>query len=119
MVIGAGLLTSSTSKYESHDREDRLQLTSFHYPYNGNNDYGDGKKYGYNSKFFSPKSLLKFEPNFRSMLPGFEICEPIDPLTFAVYMVRVDKSMHECMISRVVFFGYGVGDVVRGSILWE
>ncbi len=84
MAIGAGLLTSSTSKYESHDREDRLQLTSFYYPYNRNNDYGDGENYGYDSKLFSPKSLLEFEPDFLSLLAGFEICEIIDPFVFGV-----------------------------------
>ena len=42
-AISAGLLTSSTSKYESHNREDCLQLTSFYDPYNGNNNYGDGE----------------------------------------------------------------------------
>lgn len=47
-------LTSSTRKYETHDRKYRLQLSSFDDPHNGHDDDSESNQYRYYGKFLGP-----------------------------------------------------------------
>ncbi len=111
-------LTSSTTEHESHDREYGLQLSSSNYPHDRHDDYSDGNQYSYDCKLLGPQPLLEFKPDWLSTFTGFELCKPVDPFVGGVYVVGVDESMHEGMISGVVFCGFGVGNVV-GRVLRE
>ena len=111
-------LTSSTTKYKSHDSKNRLQLSSPDYPHDRHDNYSNSDQYGYDGKLFGPQSLLEFKPDRLSTFTGFELCKPVDSFMGGVYVVGVGESMHEGMICRVIFCGFGIGDAV-GRVLRE
>lgn len=108
-------LTCSTTKDESHDRKDSLQLSPLDHPDNRHDDDSNSDQDGNYSEFFGPETLLELKPDWFP-ITSFEVGEPVDPIMYWANVVGMMNGVHKGVRIGIVFGGFGDWDAVGGVL---